>query len=123
MTTRTANLSFAQMGAILAAHNSTEQTPVTTFICANPTKGDAISEPMKIIHVQRNAAKGELYVIGDDGNTRTCQIRRLSDNKIIAAKMGNELYDMAQLCKERGVEVKFVAAGGNNTNKWFYKFA
>jgi len=86
-----------------------------TFTTNNPLEGDRVSVAVRIVDIVFNGVTRSIEVTCDDNRMRQCRIDRLVDDKAIKS-LGNAL----QKAYDKALPVKFVAAGGNNPNVWFY---
>jgi hypothetical protein len=109
------------MGEILAAANGKQAEQNFTdkkevvFSCRAPQAATKYSEPQAILLVQKDIAKREIRVIGEDGNVRVCKVDRLP-----STQYANELYATLKAAKDSETVVCFMAAGGFSPDKWFY---
>ena len=107
-----AKLTFANLGALIGANKV--PAPVV-FNCANARKAVAYSAPMQIIKPHFNEERREIEVLGDDGNIRVCKVDRLPE-----LEDGRMLWKKLQKALKSTDEFRFMTAGGNDTNRWFF---
>lgn len=92
------------------------KTNKAAFISNNPTEADRVSLPVVISDLKVDAVRGAILVRCSDQRTRTCLYSRLTNEKMIKS-----LEKSLQNAYDKGTPLQFVAAGGNDTNQWFYK--
>jgi hypothetical protein len=85
------------------------------FMTNNPLDTDRMSKPVVIIGLEYFEDTNTVVANCSDSRKRRCQLNRLTDDKF-AEKMCKDL----QKAYDKGTEVQFVAAGGNDPQVWFY---
>ena len=86
------------------------------FSTSNPLADDRISHPVRIIEIGYNETTRTIEAIGSDGRKRQCRIDRISNTEDL-----RQLTKELQAAYDNEEKIRFVAAGGNNPDIWFYK--
>lgn len=90
----------------------TEQQSV--FSTMNPLQADRTSVPVIITLPEYNETSNTFIISCSDNRKRRCQLNRLADG------YAEKLFAKIQKAYDKGIEVHFVAAGGNDPDVWFY---
>jgi len=76
---------------------------------------DRLSAPTQVLSTSYDHEKGILYVVGSDGYTRKCIVKRMPSMAHAAA-----LQKKVRQAIKDGTPMQFAAAGGNDPSVWFY---
>jgi len=86
------------------------------FSTNNPFADDRASHAVKIIDLSFNELTRTIEATGSDGRKRQCRIDRITNTEDL-----RQLTRELQAAYDNDETIRFVAAGGNNPDIWFYK--
>jgi hypothetical protein len=101
---------------LLMAYTPSFKSIVKTsnFVTNNPNGADMMSFPVRIIGFDFNENTRSFEVECDDRRMRQCRVDRMPEADAV------ELEKAIIKARDAGMEVRFIAAGGNNPNIFFY---
>lgn len=85
------------------------------FSTNNPLGEDRVSLPVTITALSFNEQTRTIEATGSDNRKRQCRIDRITDQAVLKT-----LTKRLQSAYDKGTKVKFVAAGGNDPQVWFF---
>jgi len=85
------------------------------FSTNNPLGEDRTSAVVTLIELSFNETTRSIEATGSDNRKRQCRIDRITDTKVL-----KQLTKDLQTAYDTEAKIRFVAAGGNDPNVWFY---
>jgi len=86
----------------------------SVFSTMNPLQADRTSVAVIITFPEYNETSNTFIISCSDNRKRRCQLNRLAEG------YAEKLFAKIQKAYDKGIEVHFVAAGGNDPDVWFY---